>query len=165
MATRNIRIMGDSILEKKSKPVTEMTEKIETLIQDMLDTMYEAQGVGLAAPQVGILKRIVTIDVTPEGDSPIILINPVIIEADGEQVGDEGCLSVPGKAGTVTRPNHVKVRALNENMEEFEIEGEGLLARAFCHEIDHLDGKLYVSLVEGALHDVGVFEDDEEETN
>ncbi len=161
MATRNIRIMGDSILEKKSKPVTEMTDKIKTLIQDMLDTMYDAQGVGLAAPQVGILKRIVTIDVTPEGESPIILINPEIIEADGEQVGDEGCLSVPGKAGTVTRPNHVKVRALNENMEEFEIEGEGLLARAFCHEIDHLDGKLYVSLVEGSLHDTETVEDDE----
>lgn len=161
MATRNIRIMGDSILEKKSKPVTEMTDKIKTLIQDMLDTMYDAQGVGLAAPQVGILKRIVTIDVTPEGESPIILINPEIIEADGEQVGDEGCLSVPGKAGTVTRPNHVKVRALNENMEEFEIEGEGLLARAFCHEIDHLDGKLYVSLVEGSLHDTEAMEDDE----
>lgn len=163
MATRNIRIIGDNILEKKSKPVTEMTEKIKTLIDDMLETMYEAQGVGLAAPQVGILKRVVTIDITPEGDSPIILINPVIIEADGEQVGDEGCLSVPGKAGTVTRPNHVKVRALNENMEVFEIEGEGLLARAFCHEIDHLDGKLYVSLVEGSLHDTGNYEDDEEE--
>lgn len=163
MATRNIRYMGDSILEKTAKPVKEMSEKIKILIEDMLDTMYEAQGVGLAAPQVGILKRVVVIDVTPEGDSPIILINPEIIEADGEQVGDEGCLSVPGKAGRVTRPNRVKVRALNENMEEFEIEGEGLLARAFCHEIDHLDGKLYVSLVEGSLHDTVVYEDEDEE--
>ncbi|MDD5937285.1 MAG: peptide deformylase [Clostridiales bacterium] len=163
MATRNIRYMGDSILEKTAKPVKEMSEKIKTLIEDMLDTMYEAQGVGLAAPQVGILKRVVVIDVTPEGDSPIILINPEIIEADGEQVGDEGCLSVPGKAGRVTRPNRVKVRALNENMEEFEIEGEGLLARAFCHEIDHLDGKLYVSLVEGSLHDTVVYEDEDED--
>lgn len=163
MAIRNIRIMGDSILTKVSKPVKEVNDKIQTLIDDMLDTMYEAQGVGLAAPQVGILKRIVTIDVTPEADHPIILINPEIIEMDGEQTGDEGCLSVPGKAGQVTRPNHVKVRAYDCNMQEFEIEGEGLLARAFCHEIDHLDGKLYVDMVEGPIHDVNVVEDDEEE--
>lgn len=163
MAIRNIRIMGDSILNKTSKPIVEVNDKIKTLIEDMLDTMYDAQGVGLAAPQVGILKRVVTIDVTPEGDHPIVLINPVIIEVDGEQVGDEGCLSVPGKAGKVTRPNHVKVRAFDQDMKEFEIEGEGLLARAFCHEIDHLDGKLYVEKVEGSLHDVGSFDEDEEE--
>ena len=112
----------------------------------MLDTMYEALGVGLAAPQVGVLKRIVVIDV---GEGPIVLINPEIIETSGEQSGEEGCLSVPGKSGLVTRPDYVKVRALNEDMEEIELEGEGLLARAFCHEIDHLDGKMYVDLVEG----------------
>lgn len=105
---------------------------------------------GLAAPQVGILKQIVVIDV---GEGPIVLINPEIVETSGEQTGEEGCLSVPGKWGIVTRPNYVKVRALNENMEEFEIEGEELLARAFCHEIDHLGGHLYVEKVEGELHD------------
>lgn len=162
MATRNIRYIGDSILEKVSKPVTEVNDKIDTLIEDMLDTMYEANGVGLAAPQVGILKRVVTIDVSPEGDSPIILINPVIVEMDGEQVGEEGCLSVPGKSGQVTRPNHVKVRAFDRDMKEYEVEGEGLLARAFCHEIDHLDGNLYVKIVEGELHDVKPFEEEVE---
>ena len=121
------------------------------LIGDMLDTMYDAMGVGLAASQVGILKRIVTIDV---GDGPIVLINPEVIETSGEQTGEEGCLSVPGKAGVVTRPSYAKVRALNENMEEIEVEGEELLARALLHEIDHLDGKVYVDLVEGELHDV-----------
>lgn len=162
MATRNLRYMGDSILNKVSKPVTEVNDKINTLIDDMLDTMYEANGVGLAAPQVGVLKRVVTIDVSPEGDQPIILINPVILEMDGEQVGEEGCLSVPGKAGQVTRPNHVKIRAFDRNMKEYEMEGEGLLARAFCHEIDHLDGKLYVDLVEGELHEVKPYEEEEE---
>ena len=122
----------------------------------MLDTMYEALGVGLAAPQVGVLKRIVVIDV---GEGPIVLINPEIIETSGEQSGEEGCLSVPVKSGMVTRPNYVKVRALNEDMEEIELEGEGLLARAFCHEIDHLDGKMYVDLVEGELHDVNYEEE------
>ncbi len=160
MAIRNLRYIGDEILNKVAKPVTEMNKKIETLIDDMLDTMYDSQGVGLAAPQVGILKRVVTIDVSEEGDSPIVLINPVIVEADGEQVGDEGCLSVPGKAGKVTRPNRVKVRAFDRNMKEFEMEGEGLLARAFCHELDHLDGKLYVDLVEGSLRDVNVEEEE-----
>jgi peptide deformylase len=162
MAIRNLRYMGDSILNKVSKPVTEVNDKINTLIDDMLDTMYEANGVGLAAPQVGVLKRVVTIDVSPEGDQPIVLINPVILEMDGEQVGDEGCLSVPGKAGQVTRPNHVKIRAFDRNMKEYEMEGEGLLARAFCHEIDHLDGKLYVDLVEGELHEVKPYEENEE---
>ena len=104
---------------------------------------------GLAAPQVGILKRIVVIDVT--GEDPILLINPVILSTDGEQTGYEGCLSVPGKTGVVTRPNHVKVKAYNADMEEFTLEGEELLARAICHELDHLDGKLYVDCVEGEL--------------
>ena len=149
MALRKIRTEGDPVLTKVSRPVTEMTPKLRTLIFDMLDTMYEEMGVGLAAPQVGILKRVVTIDV---GDGPIVLINPEILETSGEQTGDEGCLSVPGMAGQVTRPNYVKVKALDENMEEVVYEGTELLARAFCHEIDHLDGKMYTELVEGELH-------------
>ena len=132
MAIREVRKIGDEILGKQCKEVKKMTIRTKILIGDMLDTMYEKMGVGLAAPQVGILKRIVVIDV---GEGPIVLINPEIIETSGEQTGEEGCLSVPGKWGIVTRPNYVKVRALNEEMEEFEIEGEGLLARAFCHEI------------------------------
>ena len=146
MAIRKIRELGDEVLTKPCKEVTKMTLRTKILINDMLDTMYEAMGVGLAAPQVGILKRIVVIDV---GEGPIILINPVIVETAGEQCGEEGCLSVPGKSGLVTRPNYVKVRALNEEMEEIELEGEELLARAFCHELDHLDGKMYVELAEG----------------
>lgn len=156
MAVRVIREIGDEVLEKQCKEVTSMTARTQILIEDMLDTMYEAMGVGLAAPQVGILKRIVVIDV---GEGPIVLINPEILETSGEQTGDEGCLSVPGKAGCVTRPNYVKVRALDENMDEVIYEGEGLLARAFCHEIDHLDGHLYVEKVEGELHNVEYDED------
>ena len=149
MALRTIRVQGDPVLTKKSRPVEQMTPRISELITDMLDTMYDAMGVGLAAPQVGILKRIVVIDV---GEGPIVLINPEILETSGEQTGDEGCLSVPGMAGQVTRPNYVKVKALDVNMNEQIYEGEGLLARAFCHEIDHLDGKMYTELVEGELH-------------
>ena len=151
MALRNIRIQGDEVLNKRCREVTEMTPRIRTLIDDMIETMHDANGVGLAACQVGILKRLVVIDV---GEGPIVLINPEIIETDGEQVGDEGCLSLPGKAGLVTRPNYVKVRALDENMVERELEGTELLARAFCHEIDHLDGHMYMELVEGDVHDV-----------
>lgn len=162
MALRNIREMGDPVLEKMAKPVKEVNEKTKILIGDMLDTMYEASGVGLAAPQVGILKRIVVIDVSPEGDSPIILINPEILETDGEQTGHEGCLSVPGKSGIVTRPNYAKVKAFNENMEEIIVEGEGLLARALCHETDHLDGHLYVEKVEGELIDNSQLVDEDE---
>ena len=157
MALRTIRVEGDPVLTKKSRPVEEMTPRIGELITDMLDTMYDAMGVGLAAPQVGILKRIVVIDV---GEGPIVLINPEILETSGEQTGDEGCLSVPGMAGQVTRPNYVKVKALDVNMEEQILEGEGLLARAFCHEIDHLDGKMYTELVEGELHKVTYDEED-----
>nr|WP_294677518.1 peptide deformylase [uncultured Blautia sp.] len=160
MALRTIRVQGDSVLTKKSRPVDKMTPRIGELITDMLDTMYDAMGVGLAAPQVGILKRIVVIDV---GDGPIVLINPEILETDGEQTGDEGCLSVPGMAGQVTRPNYVKVRALDVSMEEQIYEGEGLLARAFCHEIDHLDGKMYTDLVEGELHKVSYEDYDDSE--
>lgn len=160
MAIRNIRKMGDEVLNKKCKEVTEITDRTMELIDDMFDTMYEAQGVGLAAPQVGILKRIVVVDVT--GEEPILLINPVIVESSGEQTGQEGCLSVPGKSGTVTRPNYVKVKAYDENMEPFMIEGTELLARAFCHEIDHLDGHLYVEKVEGDLMEVTLDEEDME---
>lgn len=155
MALRNIREIGDDILYKKAKEVKEITEKTRELIDDMLETMYEADGVGLAAPQVGVLKRIAVIDVTAEQDSPIVLVNPVIIHTEGEQRGSEGCLSVPGKAGIVTRPNVVRVIAFDESMQEFEIEGEELLARALIHEIEHLDGQLYVDKVEGELVDVG----------
>lgn len=157
MALRTIRVQGDSVLTKKSRTVDKMTPRIGELIKDMLDTMYDAMGVGLAAPQVGILKRIVVIDV---GEGPIVLINPEILETSGEQTGDEGCLSVPGMAGQVTRPNYVKVKALDVNMNEQIYEGEGLLARAFCHEIDHLDGKMYTELVEGELHKVTYDEED-----
>ena len=157
MASRTIRELGDGVLTTKCKEVTKMTLRTKILINDMLDTMYEAMGVGLAAPQVGILKRIVVIDV---GDGPIVMLNPQIIEQSGEQTGEEGCLSVPGKAGVVTRPNYVKVKALNEEMEEIELEGEGLLARAFCHEIDHLEGKMYVELAEGGIHDVSYGEEE-----
>ena len=158
MAIRNIRTLGDEILRKKAKEITEMTPRIQELIDDMFETMYDAMGVGLAANQVGMLKRIVVIDC---GDDPHVLINPVIIETAGEQRGYEGCLSVPGKTGVVTRPNHVVVRALDENMDEIEVEGEGLLARAICHECAHLDGQLYTELVEGELMDT---ETESEET-
>ena len=156
MALRQIRIQGDAILEKKCREITEMTPRIKELIEDMLDTMYDANGVGLAGPQVGVLKRIAVIDI---GEGPVVLINPVIEQADGEQTGDEGCLSLPGKAGQVTRPNYVFVCVLNENMEEYIIEGEELMARALCHEIDHLDGHMYTELVEGQVHDVTYEED------
>lgn len=158
MAIRKIRTMGDRILAKKCRPVDAMTPKIKTLIEDMLDTMYDAYGVGLAAPQVGILKRIVVIDV---GERPWVLINPEIVETSGEQTGDEGCLSLPGKSGTVTRPNVVTVKALNENMEPFTLTGEGLLARAICPECDHLEGIMYVEHVEGELRDTQYEEEEE----
>ncbi len=159
MAIRKIREMGDSVLNKRCKEVTEMTSRIRELIEDMLDTMYEADGVGLAAPQVGILKRIVVIDTTGEG--AYVLINPRIVEASGEQTGQEGCLSVPGKSGIVTRPDYVKAVALDMDMNPIEIEGTELLARAICHELDHLDGHLYVEKVEGELMDV-VYDEEEE---
>lgn len=160
MAIRNIREIGDNVLQKVSRGVKEVDKKLLVLIDDMLETLYDANGVGLAAPQVGILKRLVVIDISPEGDSPIILINPEILEVDGEQVGDEGCLSVPGKVGTVVRPNYVKVKAYDKNMKEFVIEGTELLARALCHEIDHLNGVLYVEKAAGGLRNVHD-EDDE----
>lgn len=160
MAIRTIREFGDPVLNKVSKEVTEVTPRIQDLIDDMFETMYETGGVGLAAPQVGILKRIVVIDTT--GDDPILLINPRIVETSGEQTGNEGCLSLPGKSGVVTRPNYVKVVAQNENMETIELEGTELLARAFCHEIDHLDGHLYTEKVEGELVDVLPYDEDDD---
>lgn len=162
MAIRNIREIGDPVLNKKAKEVKEMTPRIRELVRDMLDTMYEANGVGLAAPQVGILKRIVVIDVSAEQNSPHVLINPRLLETSGEQTGMEGCLSVPGKVGQVTRPNYAKASALDENMQPYELEGTELLARAICHELDHLDGHLYVDKVEGELLDAAPPEDEEE---
>ncbi|MBR5407034.1 MAG: peptide deformylase [Lachnospiraceae bacterium] len=162
MALRTIRVMGDEVLNKVCKPVKEVTPRIKTLIEDMIETMYEAEGVGLAAPQVGVLKRLVVIDV---GEGPFVMINPRILETSGEQTGTEGCLSVPGKCGMVTRPNYAKVLAYNEDMEPVEIEGTELKARAMLHEIDHLDGKLYVEKVEGELKDVTELEEDDDDAH
>lgn len=159
MAIRNIRVMGDDVLEKVCREVKEVNEHTKELIMDMLETMYDANGVGLAAPQVGVLKRIAVIDVT--GEDPIVLVNPRIVESSGEQRDYEGCLSVPGKRGIVTRPDYVKVVAMNEDMQEIEIEGRELLARAICHELEHLDGHLYVEKVEDGLEDNPSDEDDE----
>ncbi len=159
MALRTIRVQGDPVLNKTCREVMEMTPRVEILIEDMLETMYEANGVGLAAPQVGILRRVVVID-TGEGEGPLVMINPKLLESSGEQTGDEGCLSVPGKAGVVTRPNHVVASYLDEEMKPCEIEATELLARAICHEIEHLDGHLYTEKVEGDLHDV-VYEEEE----
>lgn len=151
MGIRNLRTMGDECLRKKCKEIKSISPRIRILAEDMLDTMYAANGVGLAAPQVGILKRMVVIDV--DGEHPYILINPEILETSGEQTGYEGCLSVPGKSGVVTRPNYAKVRATGLDGKEFILEGEELLARAICHECDHLDGITYVDKVEGDLID------------
>lgn len=151
MAIRAIRVIGDSVLNKKCKEVKSVNDRTQILIDDMIDTMREANGVGLAAPQIGILKRIAVIEVEPENVH--VLINPVILEQDGEQEGYEGCLSVPGKSGIVKRPNHVIVKAFDRNMNEYTLEGEGLMARAICHECAHLEGELYVDLVEGELID------------
>ncbi|MCM1283921.1 MAG: peptide deformylase [Muribaculaceae bacterium] len=157
MALRTIRLQGDPILNKVCREVKEMNPRFRTLIEDMLETMYNANGVGLAAPQVGILRRIVVIDV---GDGPIVMVNPEIVESSGEQTGDEGCLSVPGKAGSVTRPNYVKAKFFDENMQEQEVEGTELLARAICHEVEHLEGHLYVEHVLDGLHDVNYEQED-----
>ena len=160
MALRQIRVQGDTILEKECRKVDEVTPKIRDLIEDMIETMYDANGVGLAAPQVGVLKQIVVIDTSADGEGLYVLINPEILETSGSQTGEEGCLSVPGMSGVVTRPDYVKVKAYDENMEEFILEGTELLARAICHELDHLDGHMYTELVEGDIYDVSY---DEEE--
>ena len=161
MAIRNIRLEGDDVLYQVCRPVKTMNDHTRELINDMFDTMYDANGVGLAAPQVGILKRIVVIDVMD--GSPLVLINPEIIETDGEQTGPEGCLSLPGLEGEVTRPERVVCKALDRNMDEITVEGEGLLARCICHELDHLDGILYKDKVNDGLHRVQPpeLEDDE----
>lgn len=151
-----IRKEGESVLRKKCKPITEITPKIVELADDMLDTMYDANGCGLAAPQVGMLKRLVVIDV---GEGPVVLINPEIIETSGEQTGNEGCLSIPGKMGTVTRPNYVKAKAVDITGQNIIVEGEELMARALCHEIEHLDGILYIDKMEGELMDVDAEEE------
>ncbi len=158
MAVRNIRQMGDGILNNKPWDIKAVTPRILELIDDMLETMYEANGVGLAAPQVGVLKRVVVVDI---GDGPVVLINPRLMEASGEQTGEEACLSVPGKYGIVTRPMHVKIEAWDEDMQRVEVEGAELLARAFCHEIEHLDGHMYVEKVEDGLHEAVYEEEDE----
>lgn len=164
MALRTIREYGDDVLARPCKEIKEVTPRIRELVEDMLETMYDANGVGLAAPQVGILKRLVVIDVSPEANDPIIMINPVILETDGEQTGYEGCLSLPGKSGIVTRPNYVKAKAFDLDMNEYIIEGEELLARAICHELDHLDGHMYVEKVEGELvNNEDLVADDEDE--
>ncbi|MBR5993198.1 MAG: peptide deformylase [Lachnospiraceae bacterium] len=161
MALRKIREMGDPVLTKRCKEVTEMTPRTKFLIDDMIETMQAADGVGLAACQVGVLKRIVVIDTT--GEDLHVLINPEILETSGEQEGYEGCLSVPGKSGIVKRPNYVKVKALDEHMQPFELEGEELLARAICHELEHLDGHLYVERVIGELVDNSMLQQGEPE--
>ena len=159
MAKRKVRLSTDEILRKKSKIVKEITPSVLTLIDDMAETMYAENGVGLAAPQVGILKRIVTIDV---GEGLVELINPEIMETKGSQIGAEGCLSVPGMSAEVERPEYVKVKALNREGEEFIVEGEELMAVALCHEIDHLEGILYIDkAIEGTEETEGDEEEDE----
>ena len=150
MAIRNIRISTDEVLRKTCKPIKEITPNLLTLLDDMADTMYEANGVGLAAPQVGILKRAVVIDI---GEGLVELLNPVILETSGSQTDEEGCLSLPGKWGIVTRPNRVRVRAQDRDGKWFEAEAEGLTARAFCHEIEHLDGHLFIEHIDHFLTD------------
>ena len=156
----NITKLGEEVLRQKAEPVPEVNDEIRKLADDMLETMIDADGVGLAAPQVGILKKIAVIDVTEDRSNPIILINPVIVKTEGEQRGSEGCLSVPDKIGIVTRPKKVKVKALDINMKPITIKGEDLLARAMVHEIEHLDGHLYTEKVEGKLYTLEEFQEE-----
>lgn len=159
MALRQVRIDGDPILRKESKPVRKITDRIEVLLEDMIETMAVEEGVGLAAPQVGVLRRIVVIDI---GEGPIKMINPEIYSEAGEEVGPEGCLSVLGKAGTVKRPTELKVKYMDENGEEQDLEAEGFLARVICHEVDHLNGILYTDKVIDYL-DLDAEDDEDEE--
>ena len=183
MAIRNIRFEDDEILRKKSKPVKEITERTRELIDDLIDSVHEYNGVGLAAVQVGVLKRICMVNVpapeVPENEEgetveinplihnngeDLIIINPEIIPQEGDDETDnEGCLSVPGKFGLVTRPFHITLKAFDRNLEPYELEAEGLFARAICHECDHMEGILYTDKVEGELHDVTELEPEEEE--
>ena len=151
MAIRTIRTVGEEVLTKKCRPVKEVTPRIRELVDDMFETMYVNDGVGLAAPQVGVLRRVIVVDT---GEDPRVLINPEIVSREGEQTGQEGCLSYPGKYAIVTRPMKVTVKGLDLDMQEVEMEAEGLLARDFCHEIDHLDGKMYMELAEDGIHDI-----------
>ena len=163
MATRNIVTVGDPVLEKVCRPVTKFDEKLHTLLDDMAETLYEANGVGLAAPQVGVLRRVVIVD---SGEELLELINPELIETEGEQTGLEGCLSVPGKYGIVTRPMYAVVRAQDRDGNWFEVEGEELIARCFCHELDHLDGHIYTEKADKMLTPEeleAMLEEDEEE--
>ena len=162
MAIRKIIELGDDKLRKTCKPVEKFDLRLRVLLKDMADTMYKANGVGLAAPQVGILRRVVVVDI---GEGLIEMINPEIIHSEGEQEGPEGCLSVPGRSGVVVRPNLVTVRAQDRDGEYFEITGEEFLARAFCHELDHLDGVIYVDKMEREIFpgDEEYGEEDEEE--
>ena len=160
MAIRKVREVGDDVLTKECREVKKMTPRISQLIDDMFDTMYEYNGVGLAAPQVGVLRRIIVVDV---GEDPRALINPRIVSREGTQTGEEGCLSFPGKYGIVTRPMKVTVEGLDRNMNPVSWEAEGLLARCFCHEVDHLDGHMYTEFVEGEIHDAAMEEAMEEE--
>ena len=153
MALRTIREEGDAVLLKKSRLVVDFNDRLHELLDDMTDTLIESNGVGLAAPQVGVLRRVVLVMDTNDNDRIIELINPAIIETSGEQTGAEGCLSVPGVYGVVTRPNYVKVRAQDRYGKVFEVDGTGLTARAFCHETDHLDGHLFTEFAERILTD------------
>ena len=151
MAIRSIRTEKEEVLRKISKPVKSFDESLWTLLEDMKETMYLAEGVGIAAPQVGLLKRAFIVDI---GEGPVEFVNPEILAVEGEQLGEEGCLSVPKRYGTVRRPNYVKMRAQDRDGNVFEIEGREFMARAMLHEFDHLEGKLFVDLVEGDLFEV-----------
>ena len=151
MGIRKIVTIGDDALRKHCKPQEKFDRKLATLLKDMADTMYKAEGVGLAAPQVGILRRIAVVDVTEDHSGLLELVNPQIVEEDGSQTGREGCLSLPGRQGVVTRPMKVKVRFQDRNGDSFELETEGFEARAVCHELDHLDGRLYIDVMDREL--------------
>ena len=163
MALREVRLQGDPILSKECKPLKELKERDQILIDDMIETMRANEGVGLAAPQVGVLKQIAVVDVSEDHNDPIVFVNPVITKKDGEQTGAEGCLSVPGLYGDVTRPYHIEVEAFDRNMEPFTMEGDELFARAVCHEVDHLHGHMYTELAEGPLYELNDNDDDAEE--
>ena len=151
MGIRKIVTLGDDTLRKHCKPQEKFDRRLATLLKDMADTMYKAEGVGLAAPQVGILRRVAVIDVTEDHSGLLELVNPVIIEREGEQTGREGCLSIPGRQAVVTRPMRVKVRFQDRNGDTFEMETEGFEPRAVCHELDHRDGRLYIDVMDREL--------------
>ncbi len=151
MATRRIVTLGDDVLRKKCRKQERFDWRLEVLLKDMANTMYKAEGVGLAAPQVGVLRRIAVVDISQDHTDLMELINPEILEEEGTQTGREGCLSLPGRQGVVTRPEKVRVRYQNRKGAWMEAEAEGLKARALCHEIDHLDGRLYIDIMDREL--------------